>query len=131
MDERAAYGPTVLEHIRNPRNIGEIENADGSGESQNPVCGDRVRFFLKIEESRIVRASFLAFGCSATIASSSIATEMIEGKTIEEALAITGSTILHALGGLPPGKVHASYLAIDAIKAAIADYQSNPTFEKR
>jgi nitrogen fixation NifU-like protein len=100
-----------------------MENPDGMGEAQNPVCGDTMRLFIKVESDRIVDTRFLTFGCGAAIASSSIATEMIKGKTIEEALLITDQIVIEALGGLPPSKVHCSILAEMAIRAAVTDYR--------
>ncbi len=103
--------------------MGEMENPDGVGESQNPVCGDTMRLFIKVERGRIIDAKFLTFGCGVAIASSSITTEMIKGKTIEEVLMISDQAIAEALGGLPPTKVHCSILAEKAIHAAVLDYQ--------
>jgi len=103
--------------------MGEMDNPDGMGEAQNPVCGDTMRLFIKVESDRIVDIKFLTFGCGAAIASSSLATEMIKGKTIEEALHISDEDIVKALGGLPPSKVHCSVLSEMAIKAAVADYR--------
>ncbi len=103
--------------------MGEMENPDGVGEAQNPVCGDTMRLFIKVETDRIVDATFLTFGCGAAIASSSITTEMIKGKTIEEALRISDLVIAEALGGLPPTKIHCSVLAEKAVQAAVLDYQ--------
>jgi nitrogen fixation protein NifU and related proteins len=100
-----------------------MENPDGVGEAQNPICGDTMRLFIKVEMDRIVEAKFLTFGCGAAIASSSITTEMIKGKTVEEAVMVSNQTIAEALGGLPPTKVHCSVLAEQAIKAAIFDYR--------
>jgi len=112
-----------MDHLTHPRNVGEMENPDGVGEGQNPACGDTMRFFIRVEENRIIDAKFLTFGCSAAIASSSITTEMVKGKTIEEVLAISDLMLAEALGGLPPTKVHCSVLAEQAIKAAIFDYR--------
>ncbi len=103
--------------------MGEMGNPDGVGEAQNPVCGDTMRLFIKIEEDRITDATFLTLGCGAAIASSSITTEMIKGKTIEEALMISDQVIDKALGGLPPTKAHCSILAEKAIQAAVSDYR--------
>jgi len=118
------YSPTVLDHLKHPRNMGEMVNPDGVGEAQNRVCGDTMRLFIKVEADRIVDAKFLTFGCGAAIASSSISTEMVKGKTIEEALMISDQVISMALGGLPPTKVHCSVLAEKAIHAAVLDYQT-------
>ena len=100
----------MIDHLTHPRNIGEMEHPDGVGEAQNPVCGDTMRLFIKVEADRIIDATFLTFGCGAAIASSSITTEMIKGKTIEEALMISDQAIGKALGGLPPTKIHCSIL---------------------
>ncbi|MBM4306169.1 MAG: iron-sulfur cluster assembly scaffold protein [Deltaproteobacteria bacterium] len=123
MVEHPLYSPIVVDHFTHPRNLGEMENPDGMGEAQNPVCGDTMRLFIKVESDRIVDARFLTFGCGAAIASSSIATEMIKGKTIEEALLITDQIVIEALGGLPPSKVHCSILAEMAIQKAVEDYR--------
>jgi nitrogen fixation protein NifU and related proteins len=123
MPEETAYNQIVIDHLKHPRNMGEMENPDGVGEAQNPVCGDTMRLFIKVETDRIIDATFLTFGCGAAIASSSIATEMIKGKTIEEALVISDRVIAEALGGLPPTKVHCSILAEKAIHAAVSDYK--------
>ena len=101
-----------------------MENADGVGNATNPVCGDTMRLFIKVEDQRIVEATFLTFGCGAAIAASSMTTEMIKGKTIEEALRISDQDVVEALGGLPPTKVHCSVLAEKALGAAIADYRA-------
>jgi len=117
------YSPMVIDHLTHPRNTGEMEDPDGVGESQNPVCGDTMRLFIKVKESRIIDVTFLTFGCGAAIASSSITTEMIKGKTIDEILTISDRDVMEALGGLPPAKIHCSILAERAIKAAVLDYQ--------
>ena len=122
-EDRGIYNPIVMDHFTHPRNMGEIEDPDGIGEAQNPVCGDTMRLFIKVVGNRINEAKFLAFGCIAAIASSSITTEMIKGKTIEEALAVSKEMVADALGGLSPIKVHCSVLAEKAIKAAVFDYQ--------
>lgn len=123
----AQYSPKVVEHFKNPRNVGEIPDADGVGTVGHPVCGDVVRIYIKLENKngqlRIAKARFKTFGCTTAIATSSIATELIQGKTIEEALAIKNEDVANALGGLPPIKMHCSVLAEDALKAAIADYK--------
>jgi len=123
VEEIGSYNPIVIDHFIRPRNIGEMENPDGVGEAQNPVCGDTMRLFIKVEANRINDAKFLTFGCSAAIAASSITTEMIKGKTIEEAFTISNQMVAEALGGLPPTKVHCSVLAEKAIKAAVFDYR--------
>jgi nitrogen fixation NifU-like protein len=121
--EIGSYSPVVIDHFTHPRNIGEMEDPDGVGEVQNPVCGDTMRLFIKVEAERIVDAMFLTYGCSAAIASSSITSEMIKGKTIEEVLKISDKTVTEALGGLPPTKIHAAMLAEQAVKAAVSDYR--------
>jgi len=123
VEETGPYNPVVMDHLKHPRNKGEIENPDGVGEAQNPVCGDTMRLSIKVETGRIIEAKFLTFGCGAAIASSSITTEMIKGKTTDEALLISDQMIADALGGLPPSKVHCSVLAEKAIRAAVSDYQ--------
>jgi nitrogen fixation NifU-like protein len=117
------YSLIVMDHFTHPRNVGEMEKPDGVGEVQNPVCGDRMRLFIKVEAERIVDATFLTYGCSAAIASSSITSEMIKGKTIEELQKISNKTVMEALGGLPPTKIHAAMLAEQAVRAAILDYR--------
>jgi nitrogen fixation NifU-like protein len=112
-----------MDHFENPRNVGEIEGADGVGTVGNAVCGDIMKIFIKVEDNKIVEAKFKTFGCGAAIATSSMATEMVVGKTIEEALAITREQVADELGGLPPVKMHCSNLAADALHAAIKEYQ--------
>jgi nitrogen fixation NifU-like protein len=121
--EIGSYGSIVMDHLTHPRNMGEMDNPDGVGEAQNPVCGDTMRLFIKVERNRIIEAKSLAFGCGAAIASSSITTEILKGKTIEEALLISDQAIAEALGGLPPAKIHCSVLAEKAIQAAVLDYR--------
>ncbi len=116
------YSKTVMEHFTNPRNVGEIENADGIGEVGNVKCGDIMRMYLKIEGNSIVDVKFKTFGCGSAIASSSMATELIKGKTIDEAMKLTNKAVADALDGLPPVKMHCSVLAEQAIKAALLDY---------
>lgn len=118
----AMYNTTVMEHFTNPQNVGEIENADGTGTYGSPVCGDMMQITIKVENDVIVDAKFKTFGCGSAIASSSMATQMIIGKTIDEALAISNKQIVDELGGLPPVKIHCSVLADHAIKSAIYDY---------
>ncbi len=118
----ALYNETVMEHFMNPQNVGELENPDGTGVYGSPVCGDMMQIQIKVEEEKIVDAKFKTFGCGSAIASSSMATSMIIGKTIEEALELTNKEIINNLGGLPPVKVHCSVLADKAIKNAIYDY---------
>ncbi|NMB07451.1 MAG: Fe-S cluster assembly scaffold protein NifU [Tissierellia bacterium] len=125
------YSEKVMEHFRNPRNVGEIENADGIGEVGNPKCGDIMKMYLKIEDDTIVDVKFKTFGCGSAIASSSMATELIKGKTIKEAMEITNKAVAEALDGLPPIKMHCSVLAEQAIKSALLDYskKNNITIE--
>jgi nitrogen fixation NifU-like protein len=116
------YSEKVLEHFQNPRNVGEIKDANGVGTAGNPVCGDVMKLFIKVEKGRIVDAKFQTFGCGAAIATSSMVTEMVKGKTIKQALKISNKAVAEALDGLPPVKMHCSVLAEDALKAAINDY---------
>lgn len=116
------YSEKVMEHFANPRNVGEIENADGVGTVGNATCGDIMQMFLKIENDVIVDVKFKTFGCGAAIATSSMATELIKGSTVKEALALTNKAVVEALGGLPAVKIHCSVLAEEAVKAALADY---------
>lgn len=118
----ALYNDIVMEHFLNPKNVGEMENPDGTGVYGSPVCGDMMQIQIKVENDVIKDAKFKTFGCGSAIASSSMATSMIIGKTIEEALEITNKQIIEELGGLPPVKVHCSVLADRAIKNAIYDY---------
>ena len=116
------YSEKVMDHFMNPRNVGEIESADGIGEVGNPACGDMMRLYLKIEEGRVRDAKFRTFGCGAAIASSSMLTEMIKGKTVDEARAITNQQVAEALDGLPAVKIHCSVMAEQAVKSALDDY---------
>ena len=116
------YSDKVMDHFANPRNVGEMPDANGVGEVGNPKCGDIMRMYLKIENNVIVDVKFKTFGCGAAIATSSMATELIKGKTIDEALKLTNSAVVEALEGLPPVKIHCSVLAEEAIKKAIDDY---------
>lgn len=116
------YSEKVIDHYSNPRNVGEIKDANGIGEVGNPVCGDIMKMYLEIKDNIIVDVKFKTFGCGAAIATSSISTELIKGKTIEEALKLTNKQVVEELGGLPPVKLHCSVLAEEAIKSAIADY---------
>ncbi|MDD6799154.1 MAG: Fe-S cluster assembly scaffold protein NifU [Firmicutes bacterium] len=116
------YSAKVMDHFANPRNVGEIENADGVGEVGNAVCGDIMKMYLKIDNGIITDVKFKTFGCGAAIATSSMATELIKGKTIEEAVQLTNKAVIEALDGLPPVKVHCSVLAEEAVKAALGDY---------
>lgn len=117
------YSDKVMDHFMHPRNMGEIEDASGVGEVGNPACGDVMRLYLKIEDGKIVDAKFKTFGCGAAIASSSMTTELIKGKTIDEALKLSNEAVSEALGGLPPAKQHCSVLAEDALRAALEDYK--------
>lgn len=121
------FNPTIIDHFTNPRNVGEIPDASGVGTVGHPVCGDIVRIYIKVEkqagEDMISQVKFKTFGCTAAIATSSIATELIKGKTVKEALAMKNEEVAKALGGLPPIKMHCSVLAHDAIQAAVADYK--------
>ena len=118
----ALYSDKVMDHFKNPRNVGEIPDADGVGEVGNAKCGDIMKMYLKIKDNVIEDVKFETFGCGSAIASSSMATEMIKGKTIDEALAVTNRQVVDALGGLPAHKLHCSVLAEESIKSAIKDY---------
>ena len=118
----ALYTETVMDHFTHPRNVGEIPDADGVGEVGNAKCGDIMKMYLKIKDDRIEDVKFETFGCGSAIASSSMATELIKGKTIEEALAVTNKQVVDALGGLPAYKLHCSVLAEESIKAAVKAY---------
>jgi len=119
------YSDKVMEHFRNPRNVVEIENPDGVGHVGNPVCGDIMELYIKVEDGIIADAKFKTFGCGAAIATSSIVTELVKGKSVEEALKILNRAVAEALGGLPPIKMHCSVLAEEALKLAIDDYLNN------
>ena len=119
------YSEKVMDHFSNPRNVGEIENADGIGEIGNAKCGDIMKMYLKVEDGVIVDVKFKTFGCGAAIATSSMATELIIGKTVQEALKLTNKAVAEALDGLPPVKMHCSLLAEEAIHAAVEDYMKN------
>lgn len=123
------YSKTVMEHFSNPRNTGEIEDADGIGEVGNPACGDIMKIFLRIEDNVIRDARFRTFGCGAAIASSSMTTEMVKGKTLEEAWELSNREVAEALGGLPPAKLHCSVLAEEAVREAINDYRRRNALE--
>ena len=118
----ALYNEKVMDHFRNPRNIGVLENANGIGEVGNAKCGDIMRIYLKIEDDIIQDVSFETFGCGSAIAASSVATELIKGKPVSEAMKLTNKAVVEELGGLPPHKIHCSVLAEEAIHAAILDY---------
>lgn len=117
------YSEKVMDHFKNPRNVGEIEDANGVGEVGNIRCGDIMRIYLQVEDNIIKDIKFRTFGCGAAIATSSAVTEMAMGKTLDEALALTNQSVAEELGGLPPLKMHCSNLAADALKAAIEDYK--------
>jgi nitrogen fixation protein NifU and related proteins len=117
-----AYSETVMDHFKNPRNVGEMKDADGVGEVGNPICGDMMTIYIKVEEDRISDIHFLTFGCGAAIAVSSIISEMAKGKTLEEAGKITNKSVAEALQGLPKNKLHCSNLGADALHLAIQDY---------
>ena len=116
------YSEKVMDHFSNPRNVGELENADAIGEVGNATCGDIMRIYLKIDNNIITDVSFKTFGCGAAIATSSMATELIKGKSIDEALQLSNKAVVEALDGLPTHKIHCSVLAEEAVKAAIRDY---------
>ena len=116
------YSAKVMDHFTNPRNVGEIADANGVGEVGNAICGDIMKMYLKIEDNIIKDVKFKTFGCGSAIATSSMATELIKGKPLDEALKLTNKAVVEALDGLPPAKIHCSVLAEQAIKAAIADY---------
>ena len=118
----ALYSETVMDHFRNPRNVGVIEDADGVGEVGNAKCGDIMKMYLKIEDDIIVDVKFETFGCGSAIASSSMATELIKGKPVAEAMTLTNKAVAEALDGLPAHKLHCSVLAEEAIQAALEDY---------
>jgi len=123
-DVWSLYSEKVMEHFNNPRNVGEMENPDGIGYVGNPVCGDIMELYLKVNDGTIVDAKFKTFGCGAAIATSSMVTEMVKGKSVSEALEISNRAVAEALGGLPPIKMHCSVLAEEALKSAIEDYLS-------
>ncbi|MFA9398360.1 MAG: Fe-S cluster assembly scaffold protein NifU [Clostridiaceae bacterium] len=117
------YSEKVMDHFMNPRNVGEIENADGVGEVGNPKCGDIMKIYLKVDSGKIIDAKFKTFGCGSAIASSSMATELIKGKSLDEAWELTNKAVAEALDGLPPVKMHCSVLAEEGIHKAINDYR--------
>ena len=119
----AFYSEKVMDHFANPRNVGEIKDASGVGEVGNPVCGDMMKFYIKVENNIIKDVKFKTFGCGAAIAVSSMVSEMAMNKTIEEALALTNEAVAKELGGLPPNKMHCSNLGADALHRAIEDYK--------
>jgi len=121
------YSDKVMDHYQNPRNVGEIEGADGVGVVGNPTCGDMMKITIKVQDERIDDIKFKTFGCGAAIATSSMITELVKGKTINEALQITNRDVADALDGLPPIKMHCSLLAEETIRAAIEDYRAKTT----
>jgi len=116
------YSEKVMDHFRNPRNVGKLDDADGVGEVGNAKCGDIMKIYIKVEDNIITDVKFNTFGCGSAIASSSMATEMIKGKSIDEALTLSNRAVVEALDGLPPHKVHCSVLAEEAVRAAVKDY---------
>jgi len=120
--DQLPYSERVMDHFTNPRNVGEIPDASGVGTVGNPICGDVMRMYLKIENDVIVDVKFKTFGCGAAVATSSMVTEMVKGKTIEEALKISNKAVAEALGGLPPVKMHCSVLAEEALHSALKDF---------
>jgi len=120
----AFYSEKVMDHFLNPRNVGEIPDADGTGEVGNPVCGDLMTFYIKVKDNVITDVKFKTFGCGAAIAVSSMVSEMAVGKTLEEAMKITNESVADNLGGLPPNKMHCSNLGADALHAAIENYKN-------
>jgi nitrogen fixation NifU-like protein len=125
------YSAKVMEHFQNPRNVGEIKDADGVGEIGNPVCGDIMKLYIKVKDNRILDAKFQTFGCGAAIATSSMVTELVKGRTLEEAEKISRDTVAEALDGLPPIKMHCSNLAADALHKAIEDYRNKIRTQKK
>jgi nitrogen fixation protein NifU and related proteins len=122
MNKPFPYSDLVMDHFANPRNMGEIEDPSAVGDVGNPTCGDMMRLYLKIENGIIIDAKFKTFGCGAAIASSSILTEMLIGKKVEDAMKISNEAVAEALGGLPPVKIHCSVMAEEAVKAALTDF---------
>jgi nitrogen fixation NifU-like protein len=122
------YSQKVMEHFSNPRNVGEIENPDGVGTVGNPICGDLMTFYIKVDNGRLKDVKFKTFGCGAAIAVSSIVSEMAKGKTLQQAMAITNKMVAKELNGLPPNKLHCSNLGADALHKAIEDYQDKKKY---
>lgn len=118
------YSELVMEHFSNPRNVGEIADADGVGQEGNPTCGDIMKIYIKVKDDKIADIKFKTFGCGAAIATSSMVTEMVMGKSLDEAMEISNQAVAEALGGLPPVKMHCSNLAADALHKAIEDYRA-------
>jgi nitrogen fixation NifU-like protein len=129
-DPWSLYNDKVMEHFRNPRNVGEMENPDGVGRVGDPICGDVMELYIKVKDGIIVDAKFKTFGCAAAIATSSMVTDMVKGKNVEEALKISNKAVVEALNGLPPAKVHCSVLAEDALKSAIENYLGHQKLKK-
>jgi nitrogen fixation NifU-like protein len=129
-DPWSLYNDKVMEHFRNPRNVGEMENPDGVGRVGDPICGDVMELYIKVKDRIIVDAKFKTFGCAAAIATSSMVTDMLKGKSVEEALKISNKAVVEALNGLPPVKVHCSVLAEDALKSAIENYLGHQKLKK-
>lgn len=127
----AIYSEKVMEHFRNPRNVGVIEDADGVGEVGNPICGDMMTFYVKVKDNRLEDVKFQTFGCGAAIAVSSMVSEMAKGKTLEEAASISREVVAEALGGLPVQKMHCSNLGAEALRKAIEDYKSKRKEDKK
>lgn len=125
------YSEKVMDHFRNPRNVGTIEDANGVGEAGNPVCGDIMKIYLKIKNEIIEDVKFETFGCGSAIASSSMATELIKGKSVSEAAELTNKAVAEALDGLPAHKMHCSVLAEEAIQAALADYKNRENIQEK
>lgn len=125
------YSEKVMDHFSNPRNVGEIADANAVGTVGNAKCGDIMKIYMKIEDNVINEVKFKTFGCGAAVATSSMATELVKGKTVEEALQLTNKAVVEALEGLPPAKLHCSVLAEEAIKAAIQDYYDKSGIEKK
>lgn len=123
MSVEALYSEKVMDHFTNPRNVGKMEDPDGVGTVGNPVCGDVMKLYIKVKDGRIDDAKFQTFGCGAAIATSSMVTELVKGKTLDEAVALSNKEVAAALDGLPPIKMHCSMLAEDALKSAIEDYR--------
>ncbi len=123
MSVEALYSEKVMDHFTNPRNVGKMEDPDGVGTVGNPVCGDVMKLYIKVKDDRIDDAKFQTFGCGAAIATSSMVTELVKGRTLEEAVGLSNKEVADALDGLPPIKMHCSLLAEDALKAAIEDYR--------
>ena len=127
----SVYTEKVVDYFMNPRNVGDLKDADGVGEVGNPRCGDVMKIFLDIDENEVIQdVKFQTFGCAAAIATSSMATEMVKGKTLEEALKVSNKAVTEALDGLPPAKMHCSVLAEEAVHAAIEDYQKRQRDQK-